>query len=118
RSLGALRLVLLAAAAACLLVAIRLIPAIRTGSELGLQPAAIVNDTTAPVLVARCVRTCAHPDQGVEVVPGHSLRAGATPGQVEWLIESQAGDRIGCLAPPPPSHAPATLRVSRAGPCL
>jgi hypothetical protein len=117
KSRGALRLVLLGAAAACVLAALRLTPAIRTGSEVGVQPSAIVNDTAAPVLVARCVHGCADPDQPVELVPGHSLRLGATSGPLEWLIESRAGDRIGCLAAPPPAHATATLRVSRARSC-
>ena len=91
---GLVRLALLSAIVVCALIGFRLIPAFAPASGLGREPALIVNDTAAPVVVFRCLPSCAAATGGVSVARGASLRLG---GNGEWVIESPAGERLGCI---------------------
>lgn len=91
---GLVRLTMLAAAIVCVLIGLRFLPAFNPPAGLGRDPAMIVNDTATPVVVLRCVPSCAGATGGVTVSPGASLRLG---GVVGWVIESPAGERLGCI---------------------
>lgn len=109
----ALPLLLVAAAVACVLIALRLIPAIPLLADVGPQPAVIVNDYRATVVVRHCAATCAT-TTGVATLPaGRELKAGA-PSSDPWLIEDSSGRPIGCLTV---TAAGQRLSVSHAGSC-
>jgi len=97
-------------------VALRELPAPQTGVEIGTPTSSIVNDTTRPVVVKRCLRTCAEPDQAAPLGAGRSLRI--KPGSAaEWLLEDSPGTRLGCLASVAGRNQAVTLYVSRAAAC-
>jgi len=97
-------------------VALRLLPAPQPGIEIGTSTSSMVNDTTRPVVVLRCLRTCTEPDQAAQLSAGRSLRI--KPGSAaEWLIEDSSGTRLGCLTMTAGRTEAVTLYVSRAGVC-
>jgi hypothetical protein len=108
----AVPLLLLAAAAACVLVALRVLPEVGAPADLG-RTAVIVNDTAATVVVSRCPAPCTTGSGPVTLAPGGDLRAGP-PGAADWLIEDVRGRRVGCLAV---TAAGGRRLVSEAGPC-
>jgi len=108
------RIGLLIAAVACVLLGLRFAPALEIG-QVGRPTATIVNDSFQTVVVERCVKTCAEPDQPATLAAGRSLRI--EPGAAaEWLLVDQAGTRLGCLTPAAGSEPP-PLYVSRAAAC-
>ena len=97
-------------------MALRLLPAPQPGAEIGKPAASLLNDTSQPVVVMRCRRTCALPDQPAQLGAGRSLRI--KPGSAtEWVIEDSAGTRLGCLTATAGGNEAVTLYVSRAGGC-
>jgi hypothetical protein len=93
------------------LIAFKVLPTFQSGADLSRQPAVIVNDTTAPVVVAHCDDSaCSRTSGPATVAPGQSLRVGSG----RWLIEDSQGARAGCLAA---VSAGQRLLVSRAEPC-
>ena len=109
----AVPLLLLAAAAVCVLVGLRLLPDVAVPADLGRRPAVIVNDGASDVLVSRCAATCSGEGERTALAPGRDLRAGL-PGGAAWLVEDSRGRRMGCLTA---TGAGERLPVSRAGPC-
>ncbi len=107
---GLVRVLLLGAAVACVLIGVRLLPAISTPDSLGPRPAVIVNDSTGAVLVAHCDQTC--PAGGTTVAPAQELRAG--PPGARWRVEDGSGATLGCLTA---TVAGERLLVSHAVPC-
>ena len=108
---GLVRLAALLGAAACVLVALKVLPGIQFGADLGRQPALIVNDTATAVTVARCTdAACSRTTGGAVVAPGGELRAGG--GRSTWVVEAN-GARLGCLSATPGRRLP----VSGAGSC-
>jgi hypothetical protein len=92
------------------LIAFKVLPSFQTGTDLSRQPAVIVNDGGAPVVVAHCDDSaCAGTSGRATVAPGQSLRVGGG----QWVIADAGGGRIGCLT----AAAGQRLPVSRAGPC-
>ena len=110
---GRVRLVVLGAAVACLLVGLHQLPQILTATELGRPPAVIVNDTSGPVVVGRCTAGCRDTTGRVALSSGESLRVGAGRPSV-WTIEDNDGARLGCLTA---GSSTERLAVSGAGPC-
>jgi hypothetical protein len=108
----AVPVLLLAAAAVCALIGLRVLPEVTLPTFDGRRSAVIANDTGAAVVVSRCEATCAGSAERVTLAPGHDLRAGDSGGG-SWMVEDAGGRRIGCLVVP----AGARLPVSRAGPC-
>jgi hypothetical protein len=110
------RVALLLAAMACLLIGIRFAPNIEIG-VIGHPTATLVNDSGRPVLVSRCVTSCADRDTPVDLAAGRSLRL--EPGSAaEWVVEDSSRNRIGCFTIARESgKVPGTFYVSRAGPC-
>src|SRR5438067_13428926 len=100
------RIGLLIAAVACVLLGLRFAPVLEIG-QVGRPTATIVNDSFQTVVVERCVKTCAEPDQPAPLAAGRSLRIEPGAGD-EWLVVDRAGPRPGCLpraagpGPPPP----------------
>jgi hypothetical protein len=111
---GLVRLIVLGAAVACVLVALRLLPQTQTATDLGHPPAMIVNDTSATVVVAHCGAGCAGTSGSVTLRPGQSLRVGVTARADDWAIEDNEGTRLGCLTA---TSSAERLAVSEAGPC-
>ena len=108
---GVVRLAALLAAAACVLVFLRVLPGLRLGADLAPPPALIVNDTATAVTVARCAdAACTRTAGAAPVAPGGELRAGG--GAAIWVVEA-GGARLGCLSATPGRR----LAVSAAGPC-
>jgi hypothetical protein len=108
---GLVRVAALLGAAACVLVAFKVLPGIQLGADLGRQPALIVNDTATAVTVARCADApCSRTVSGTVVPPGGELRAGG--GTSTWVVEVD-GARLGCLSAAPGRRLP----VSGAGSC-
>ena len=106
-------LLLLAATAACVLIALSVVPEVTLPADAGRPAAVIVNDTAAAVVVSRCGAPCAVGGDRVALAPGGELRAGPA-GAGTWLIEDRDGGRIGCLVV---SASGERLPVSRATPC-
>jgi len=102
---------MLAAAAACVLVALRVLPAISPPSDLGPPPTVIVNDTSGAVVAVHCVDVCPT-GGGAAIRPGSELRAGPPRGR--WEIRAPTGTVVGCLAA---HRAGERMRVSQAPPC-
>lgn len=109
----AVPLLLLAAAAACVLVALRVLPEVALPGDVERTPAVIANDTAAAVVVSRCSAPCATGRDAVSLAPGRELRTGP-PGAATWLVEDTDGRRLGCLAATAEGQR---LTVSRAGRC-
>jgi hypothetical protein len=107
-------LLLLAAAAVCVLVALRLLPPLTAPADLDRRAAVIVNDTASPVVVSHCPKSCAGVSGGVSIPPGQELRAGPPSSAPAWLVEDPQGRPLGCLTV---RTAAERLPVSRAGPC-
>ena len=105
------RLAVLLAAAACAAIAIGLLPSVRTGFEVAPAPAVIVNDTSAPVVVAHCAGACPAAG-GTTLSPGRELPAGLP--HALWQVRTPEGEVIGCLSG---GSAAQRLRVSRAQSC-
>jgi hypothetical protein len=110
---GRVRLIVLGAAVACLLVGLHQLPQILTATDLGRPPATIVNDTSATVVVGRCTAGCSGTTARVALRPHESLRVGAAGANV-WAIEDNDGARLGCLTA---ISGAERLAVSSAGPC-
>jgi hypothetical protein len=110
------RIALLLAAVACLLIGVRFAPDIEVG-VIGHPTATLVNDSGRPALVSRCVKSCADPDEPVELPAGRSLRL--EPGSAtEWLVEDSSRNRLGCFTVARDSgKVPGTLYLSRPSPC-
>jgi hypothetical protein len=107
---GLVRVLLFGAAIVCVLIGVRLLPAISTPNSLGPRPALIVNDTAGAVVVAHCYQTC--PAVGTTVAPAQELRAG--PPGARWRVEDGSGATLGCLTA---AGAGERLLVSHAVPC-
>lgn len=110
----ATRLLLLAAAAVCVLAAVRVLPPLASPADLDRRAAVIVNDTSLPVVVSHCSEACRSLNAGVSLAPGQELRAGPPGRDPAWLVEDSDGTRVGCLTV---RAAAERLPVSRAGPC-
>jgi hypothetical protein len=107
---GLVRLAALLGAAACVLVALKVLPTFQIGTDLGRQPAVIVNDTATAVGVGRCADAgCTRSTGSAVVAPGGELRAGDS---ARWVVEA-GGTRLGCLVAAPGRR----LLVSAAQPC-
>jgi hypothetical protein len=104
----------LVAAVVVLLAAARVLPNIQTGLQ-DRPTVLLVNDTSSAVVVQRCVTTCAQAKQPMTLPAGHSVRI-APGAAVEWLVEDEAGNRLGCVTPSRDSSL-STLYVSRAAAC-
>jgi hypothetical protein len=102
---------MLAAAAGCVLVALRVLPTISPPSDLGPPPTVIVNDTAAAVVAVHCVGACPSGD-GATIQPGSEHRAGPPSGR--WEIRAASGALVGCLAA---HRAGERMMVSQAPPC-
>jgi hypothetical protein len=111
---GRVRLIILGAAVACLLVGLHQLPQILTGTDLGRPPTTIVNDTPATVVVGRCTAGCTDTSDRVSLRPHQSLRVGAAARPNVWAIEDNDGVRLGCLTA---TSSAEPLAVSSAGPC-
>src|SRR5207237_6200155 len=111
---GRVRLIVLGAAVACLLVGLHQLPQILTATDLGRPPSMIVNDTPATVVVGRCTAGCSATTGRVALRPGQSLRVGAAARSNVWAIEDNDGARLGCLTA---TSGAERLAVSSAGPC-
>ena len=109
----ALPLLLVAAAVACVLIALRVIPAIPLLADVGPQPAILVNDTGRTIVVRHCAATCATATGSATVPAGRELKAGS-PSSQPWLIEDSSGRTIGCLSV---TAAGQRLSASHASPC-
>ena len=107
-------LLLLAAAAVCVLVALRVLPPLTAPADLDRRAAVIVNDTGSPVVVSHCGQSCASARGAVSVGPGRELRAGPPSSTPVWLVEDSQGRRLGCLTV---KAAAERLPVSRTGSC-
>ena len=103
------RLVLLVAALGCVLIALRVLPAVSVPSEL--QPAVIANDTESPVVAVRCGARCPS-GNGVTIEPGRELRAGPPP--TRWQLRTPAGEVLGCVSGTRPGQR---LLVTQVSPC-
>src|SRR5207248_10912539 len=98
-------------AVVCVLVAFKVLPVFQTGTDLSRQPALIVNDTSAAVVVAHCDdRACTSTSGRASVPAGHSLRVGSG----QWVIEDSGGGRTGR----PTAPAGPRLPGADAGACL
>jgi hypothetical protein len=105
---GLLRLLLLGAAVICVLIGVRLLPAISTPDTLGPPSAVIVNDTAREVLVVHCGSSCTAKG-GTRIAPAQQLPAG--PMGARWQVEDSFGAPLGCLTVNSPGER---LLVSRA----
>jgi hypothetical protein len=103
------RLVLLLAALGCVLVALRVLPAVSAPSEV--RPAVIVNDTANAVVAVHCGARCPT-GNGVTIEPGRELRAGPPP--TRWQLRTPAGEALGCVSGTSPGQR---LPVTQATPC-
>jgi hypothetical protein len=109
----AVPLLLLVATAACVLVALDVLPEVTLPADAGRPAAVIVNDTAGAVVVFRCGEPCATGRDPVALAPGRELRA-RPASAATWLIEDRDGGRIGCLVV---SESGERLPVSRATRC-
>jgi hypothetical protein len=105
------RLLLLAGVAACVLVALGLLPTFAFLSDLAQPPAVLLNDTSAAVVMAHCTGTCPVTG-GLTLAPGGALRAG--PVGSRWVARDADGGLLGCLTA---RTAGQRLAISRAEPC-
>jgi hypothetical protein len=108
---GQLRLLLLGAAVVCVLIGVRLLPALSTPDNLGPRPAVIVNDLGGAVAVVHCDATCPA-GGGTRLAPAEELRAG--PAGARWRVDDALGAPLGCLTA---TSAGERLLVSHAVPC-
>ena len=108
---GLLRLVLVSAAAACLLIAFGILPAVFQPGDLGRRPAVIVNDSDASVVVVHCFDFCPVAG-GTTIPPAQQLRAG--PPGARWRVADTFGVPLGCLTATPAGQR---LLVSKVAPC-
>lgn len=108
---GVVRLLILGVAAVCVLIGLRLLPAVSPPGDLGPRPAVIVNDSGAPVLLVHCDGSCPATG-GTALAPAQELRAG--PPGARWQVEDALGAPLGCLMA---TAAGQRLLVSTAHPC-
>ena len=106
-----MRLLILGAAVVCALIGVRLLPAVAPPGDLGPRPAAIFNDSAAPVLVVHCDASCPATG-GTTLAPAQELRAG--PPGARWRVEDALGAPLGCLVATSPGQR---LLVTQARPC-